>query len=202
MKTLLDNNKKHYSTSDWDFSTTAWQLNATEYISPPTSLRETIGSTLYVLCKYAGTTPIPQGEIRTWLRPNFRAGRWNRLMFRNQSPIGTALSPDMYYVEFTSVGTSLFETYAASTILIGTFPYLITRFVWAHLRARFTVPTSGDHAGELAVEFYVEEAGEWVKKGDTLYAPNNYYADSAINRLGIRLCYISFADDTEIWKKG
>lgn len=189
-------NLKH-STEDWDFQYTAWELDPLLYVSPPSSIRGTTSSWCLALCKAPAVLCLPQVQIVTYSRP---ISRFPRIACRNQSPVGTATIANCYYWRFESSVVDLIRVIIGAAVTIGSFPYAIPEETWTRIRC--TCYEGYNLQNDLCACFTleVEQAGEWVQKGDIVYDPLNKWADSEINRVGPMVrTYINY-DDTEIWE--
>ena len=199
--------KNHHTVADWDFSAgTPKSLDATIYVSPPSSLKITGAAVPSLarpaLCRIAETQCIAQGEVRTWHRVSDIT--WpNYLVFRNQAALGSADILNTYlWVIFAAIAY-LRVRVAGIEGDIGNVPVSRANNTWEHWRTTYSIGL--DPAGDPAiiVKLYREVAAEWVQQGSTLYDTQNRWATSSINRSGIgcaeRTGKLYYWDDTEIW---
>jgi len=198
---------EHHSVADWDFTPGAgYALNATQFVSPPTSLMVAQYNGSHqrpaILCRIAETLCIPQGEVRTWHRTWSRAHPF-RLYFRNQHALGGADYENTYYWDIANNLASLHRVVAGGLTPIGNFVVSFANNTWYHWRTVYWNGTTPGGTPTLAVMLFLEVAGEWVQQGVTLYDTDNQWKDSEINRSGLGY-YVpagvgGFFDDTEIW---
>lgn len=198
----------HHSLTDWDFELgdTARELDDSFFISAPTSLHFSpplSGAWNSILCRIPATLCLPQGEIRTWLRRDaFHYGP-SPAIFRNQAPLGTAAFTDAYCVFLGQGIMYLSRRIAGGPVNIASWDWWPADNTWTHVRTFWYNGKTPAEEPALCVDFYVEDAGEWIKIEDTKYNPVNQFKDSDINRCGLYL-YLrpgmsSWYDDTEIW---
>lgn len=189
----------HHSVADWDKSGVNWELTPLRFISPPTSLRETINSWVTFCCRHAAVFNLPDGELRAWLRNTQFPLQNPVLLFRNQSPLDHSAVGPGYAIWFTAVETELWLHPGTAWQLLTTFPYILPTLTWAHVRVVFWQATTDGAPSLLAIEIWVNEAGEWVQKGITYFDNINAFALSSVNRLGFTLEAQSYMDDITIW---
>lgn len=198
----------HYSTSDWDFSTTTWSLSAQEYHSWPTSLRlwNTTGTevAILVLSRIATVQNLPQGRIVSWVLSQWWANSLPSFYFRNQSPLDTAARLNGYYTRCGDGATILYRSVAGVVTTLGRFYYdLLSDDTWY----LFRITWWNDGPINLTVRLEIWDGEQWIVAEPDLHDPDNYWKDSTINRLGIGAHSIyasptqkgAFHDDTEIW---
>lgn len=197
----------HKSVVDWDYSPGFTRaLDATYFISPPSSLRLTYPPSApadgTILCRIAETLAIAEGEVRTWYRTNDRV-RAFYLFFRNQAPLGSASWANTYSWSITGDWIYLYKRIADVPVLLGTFAVSWTIDIWYHWRTVYWNGATPAGIPALAVQLFLEIAGEWVQQGATVYDTQNEWKDSEINRSGIgadlTTIYTKWFDDTEIW---
>jgi len=190
------------ATTDWDFSSTNWLLDTGIYVSSPSSIRFGVVTACYALCKYAGTTNLPQGRLATWLRSTLGGAKW-RIYWRNQAAVGSSNVNDTYLYALPPTATStwyLYEMIGGSTnILTSGTSYLTGNFslnTWYKLRATWWVSDS-----QLAMR--LERLNATWEKVVADYVDTTPTGGATVNRPGIgRFAessgYLHF-DDTEIW---
>ncbi|MBA7572833.1 hypothetical protein ES708_14620 [subsurface metagenome] len=198
---------KHHSVADWDFEfgATKRSLSSARYVSPPTSLciLEPTGTPFFdvILCRVPGTLCLPQGEVRNWHYYHYSDSRV--AMFRNQSPLGSAINDNYYEVYLISTTARLYSKSAG--ILTKRDETSCQTFTdqWAHYRVVFWNGYTPLAVEALCVNLYREIAGEWVQEGETMYHTGNLWKDSEINRIGFHAHSLAnwpeYWDDTEIW---
>jgi hypothetical protein len=188
------------ATSDWDFSTTFWELYTPRYSSPPSSFHFTEVADLPApgrgaLCKYTGTTNLPQGRIKTWFA--YVSGSYSGVIafhFRNQSPVGSVSFTNGYYCYRPTVtegyrvlykdNNRIKEESCSATGVSGT--YQVTWWI--------------DSGGAGLI--IRKENPPGTKDGPDWNDSENKYATSSINRCGIGAIsypFNSLFDNTEIW---
>ncbi len=186
--------------SDWDINSTSYELDTTDYISPPSSLKLVMSPSgrSIALCKYLGTTNIVQGRIVTWGK-NTIYGELH-FFFRNQSPVGTASYSTGYYLKII-YGTRNTRLYLDDNVVASTTSNYWWEIDWTHYRITWWNCPKG-----LCVRVEIESDGKWVIACDDLCDPSNKYVNSSINRVGIgglnghySYTQIIKFDDTEIW---
>jgi len=213
MERVKKYNKKHHSVADWNFSSTNYTLDTSIYISEPSSLRfNAIG--LYALLKQASAGgPIPEGIIESYFR--FAAGAngsYGLFSFRNQAPDGQASLNYTYWIGLlaTEYGSGKPFNQAQFAYLIGGTLYpLETKTIspvlypdtWYLLRVKFWV-----YDNVLMVAFEYWNGSEWVKLCGDFSDPNNRWATSSVNRVGIIsvIAYsprYSWFDNTRIFRR-
>jgi len=197
----------HHSVADWDFTTGAHHaLTEALFVSPPSCLYMywQAGNPTFtaVLCRRGDTQVVPDGEVRTWYRTTNRT-RGGFLFFRNQHALGGADHENCYIWSLAGASARLSRYVAGDATFIGDIPIVIENLTWYHFRTRFWSDKNPAGDDALNVELFMEEAGEWAKKGSTLYDTADQFKDSGINRLGIGGhtdgAPYHFFDDTEIW---
>lgn len=199
---------KHHSIADWDFNdNTCRILDPALYISEPSSLRmyrpgPTEPPAVIALCRIAETQCLPQGELRTWARSHVAAGEIV-LTFRNQAALGTSNADNEYDWHIYSPFAQCVSRVGGDETILGSVPLTVETDTWYHWRCCWWNGYTPEAEEAICMEFYQEEAGEWIKKGDTIYDTNNHWKDSEVNRVGIRSCptytLTFYFDDTEIW---
>lgn len=186
-------------TPRWYFSDANWQLSTDEYVSSPTSLRETInGIVEFILPKvsvYPATLCIPEGEISSWFFNYWDAGRERGFRFRNQSPEGGSDSPG-YKVLLSPTAISVLINFDASEEGVCSWSVTVPTAEWSRWKLRWW-----NEGVDLALELFSWDGSKWVSEGVEYGLDadgHNLYKDSAINRAGLELSYRSYIDDTEI----
>ncbi|MBA7576077.1 hypothetical protein ES708_17914 [subsurface metagenome] len=197
---------QHHSVADWDIThgTTYSTLSNADYISEPTSLRtQSPDGVVYdiVVCRIGTTLNLPEGEVRTWMRNVGRS--YQPAVFRNQSPLGSAIRDNTYILRYIISTISLIRGVAGGWLTIDSSSAPSISADWNHFRVHWYNGKNPAEQEALCVDTYVEVAGEWQKRGDTLYDTSNMWKDSSINRTGIqptsgRALDPMYTDDTEI----
>jgi hypothetical protein len=199
--------KKHFSTSDWDFSGSSWMLDTNDYVDPPAALRIN-AATLFALLKQSSVgMPLPEGMIETYFKhkaqtPTNLGGLFH---IRNQSADGGTASSNRYILQlYGSVagdGQPLDRARlvrAGTEIEVKTLNPPIYPYQWERIRAKFWV-----YAGVffVSLEKYVD--GAWVKLCTDWNDPANMWATSSINRVGVAGLYYhpSLFDVTKIYRR-
>jgi hypothetical protein len=214
MEQLKKINKKHHSTSDWDFSSTNYSLDTSIYISEPSSLRFNSVNIYALLKQSVAGGPIPEGMIETYAR--FRSGiasYWWPFLFRNQAADGLCNINNTYALalSFTTTGAGQpYDKVRFYYVLNGTL-YLIEEKsispaiypdTWYLLRCKFWV-----YDGVLMVAFEYFDGSDWVKLCGDFSDANNRWAASGINRVGIGSAwpntspYYTWFDNTKIYRR-
>lgn len=191
-------NNLHHSLSDWDFFTPNYILSPDEFISPPTSLKETINAEVIALCRHPDTLNLPGGEIRTHFKRAHIAGLHNKLIFRSQAPLGSSNLTLCYYIELTWTQATLQQVTPGLVLQKGVWHFEVPDDEWYHIRAKFWTAVGGPYDGQLVVDLYIEQDAEWVSCDATVYDPDNLYPDTGIARCGLTIGRSSFTDNTEI----
>jgi hypothetical protein len=185
--------KKHFSTSDWDFSVGTWLLDTSDYVDPPAALRLS-GTGIIALLKQSSVgMPLPEGMIETYFKHKAATSTtisgW--IFFRNQSPDGGTGSSNFYKIQLWGSVTGDGQPLDKARLLRGstiieekTLDPPIQPYTWERVRVKFWV-----YAGVLFVslEKYVVsgEGGAWVKLCTDWNDPQNAWATSSINRVGM-----------------
>lgn len=196
----------HHSITDWDFQFGASYrtLDTAKYVSAPKSLKfHGTASPNYnmILSRVAGTTVLPQGEVRTWIwsdmNPHYLA------TLRNQAAVGVSNYLNTYIVYVEAGQGKLWRYISGSGAQRATCSWTLTGNVWNHVRTVWWNGVTGGGTPALAVALFLEVAGAWVQQGATMFDTSNYWSASAINRCGIFVNITSghdtWYDDTEIW---
>lgn len=198
------------ATSDWDFSQSAWNLDTGIYISSPSSIK--LSSQTVILCKYAGTTNISQGQIVTWAKAEWGPGASYadafEFWFRNQSPVGSInKTRDTYWWDANNGYTVAFDVYDQRLYVMRDLSLLYSTSGWLNKpsswtswnKYRITWWTDTGGAG-LMIRIEWWNGTDWVKMVNDINDPQDKYAASSINRVGggSGSCAVWF-DDTEIW---
>ncbi len=201
MKITLNPPAKHHSTTDWDIGSANWELSASKYVSPPTSLRETIGGSVPFINKHPDCLLLTDGEIRSqgfWY--DLPAGNEQHFLFRCQAAIGSA-SGDQYRAEFRWHGVVISLDLGIEYIAIGAFTWVPIIWTWYPVRLRWQTVDEPGHPDSLKIQLFIWLADEWVEQTPPVYDDLNRFKDSAINRAGIRVGKRNHWDDTELWRK-
>jgi hypothetical protein len=207
-------NKKHHSTSDWNFSTTNYSLDTDIYISSPSSLRFNTTQAYALLKQSVAGGPIPEGMVETYTRFGYGAsGDWYLFMFRNQAADGSANLNNTYILILYRTASGAGKPYdiarfnvvvsgSGSTIETKSISPAIYPNTWYLLRYKFWV-----YGGVLMVAFEYFDGSEWVKLCGDFSDPNNRWATSSINRVGIGAAspagspYYTWHDNTKIYRR-
>ena len=198
----------HHSIEDWDFQQDATYRSLANdyYISEPTSLKFSSSPGLLhntFLCRIPATLNVAQGEVRTWLRRSHDIHGPSPAVFRNQAPLGTSDNSNCYHVWLVAGRVELVRIISGFPSTIATWNWAPPANTWAHVRTFWYNGKTPAEEDALCVDFYVEDADEWVKIEDTKYDPVNKWKDSEINRCGLYVLHRtgleSWFDDTEIW---
>ena len=185
----------HYSTGDWDYSNTEWQLSSTVYVSPPSSFQE-LGTT-NVLVK-TSTVPIDKvkvGRLVSYFRMD-RYGNYVHCLLRWQD------GNNNYRVRFRQTGAELVTVYIEKIkggVLTELWhdDYAWATVVWRKIRVTWW----NDYVGlVIRVEYWDGE--NWVIIHDA-YDSENLWKDTG-GRVGFdahsySAGLASYVDDTEIW---
>lgn len=190
----------HYSTADWDFSSDSWILDTNKYTTPPSALRGTTPSPVFVLNKLPDIQNLPHGRIVTNLWLTYQKAF--RLYFRNQAPLLSSNRENTYEVHLYASGAlaSYLNAYVAGE-LVGQWNFGMG-FPWAEwLKIRVTWWTGKNliNVRSLACKLEKMVAGEWQQMGNILYDVQDRWQNSDVNRVGIGVNNNSWVDDTEIW---
>lgn len=202
--------KQHHSIADWDwYDAKQRALDNTIYVSPPSSLRISSYDTTWRnncwLCKYSGTTCIPDGRLVTYLRRHHPTYGRHMLIFRNQKAVGGADWQNCYAIYFIETEIRVVRIEAGAQTVLQIINYTLPINEWHRFRVTFYSGTNpeGTPALNIILEHY--QAEEWILFGDVSYDPLDKWADSAVNRLGglsfTRNTDPNHWDDTEIWKR-
>jgi hypothetical protein len=193
------------ATSDWDFGSVPWQLDTSTYVSSPSSLKITRTGTLYpILCKYSGTTNISQGQIVNYAKAGVNWGGSYAprfyFFFRNQTALGATPSNssgyDLYIdTYYSDIGVEKDgATFLPDTSILSK-PSDISQ--WNKFRLTWWTDPGG--AG-LMIRIEYWDGSQWVKMINDVNDPQNKYASSSLNRVGITgKNGNAWFDDTEIW---
>jgi len=193
------------ATSDWDFGSAPWQLDTSNYVSAPSSLKILSTSTLYpILCKYPGTTNISQGQIASYVKANYNWGNSSApyiyLFFRNQSSVGSTPSGQNSYTIYliiSSITARIYKPGLSLYVNTSLLAYPSDATQWNKYRLTWWTDPGG--AG-LMVRLEYWDGSQWVKMINDVNEPSNQYASSSINRVGIGAgSGPAWFDDTEIW---
>jgi hypothetical protein len=214
MEQLKKINKKHHSTSDWNFSSTNYSLDTSIYISSPSSLRFNYVSIYALLKQSVAGGPIPEGMIETYARFRYgTGGDWYLFIFRNQAADGSANLNNTYMLDlyFTASGAGRPYNIARFYVVVnGTSTIIEEKSIspaiypdtWYLLRCKFWV-----YGGVLMVAFEYFDDSNWVKLCGDFSDPNNRWATSSINRAGIGSAwptgslYYTWFDNTKIYRR-
>jgi hypothetical protein len=185
--------KKHFSTSDWDFSGSQWMLDTSDYVDPPAALRLDFSSVFALLKQSSVGMPLPEGMIETYfkLKAQTPTSLGSLFHIRNQSADGGTASSNRYALQlYGSVGGDgqpldrARLARAGTEIEVKTLNPPIQPYQWERLRVKFWV-----YAGVffVSLEKYVTggDGGGWVKLCTDWNDPANSWATSSINRVGI-----------------
>ena len=189
----------HHSVGDWDKSTVTWELDTDLYISPPSSLNIWGSGNKCFLCRLPDALNLPDGRVITWFhiawKDNFI------LSFRNQATLGNANLANTYLIRDVDVSKWALAKYVNDAYTaIGEIAWTHELNTWYKCRLTWWTTYDAQNNPNFAVQFEVDEAGQWVSKG-ILYDIANLWQESGTNRCGPATStgYVHY-DDTEIWK--
>jgi len=189
------------ATGNWTFSTQNWDLDPSQYVSPPKSLRHTADARTTVISDFDGTFCLPQGGIISWLRRSkFGTGDLRLgLCFRNQSQAFQSSWLNGYRIRFDDSPTILLLRCVDGVItVLGTWSDPFPINTWRRYRLTWWNGYNPDAQIALVVRLQPWDGEAWLP-GSLLYDTLNNWADSTINRvglyMGIKYCW---ADDTQI----
>jgi hypothetical protein len=203
--------KKHFSTSDWDFSGSEWMLDTSDYVDPPASLRFNYTNRFALLKQASVGMPLPEGIIETYFKQKAQTSATTAGWFylRNQSADGGTGSANYYrltlggYVAGDGQPLDKARLSRAGTLIDEkTLNPPIYPYQWERIRVKFWV-----YAGVffVSLEKYVAggDGGGWVKLCGDWSDPTNSWANSSINRVGISGLYYypSLFDVTKIYRR-
>lgn len=199
------------ATTDWDFAYATWNLDASVYHSAPSSLIPENAGNVHqsILCKYAGTHPLDQGRIVTWMRlqtsiSTLTVGGWR---FRSMPGPGSASGTADAYIflekydgatrdnskatlAFMSGGG--YSTFQTNSYLANGEPPFDT---WDHRRITWWVS-----AGVMIFRCERYYGGAWIKAIDDIPDAANRFTGNAFRRCGVgSRVRGNHWDDTEIW---
>jgi len=188
----------------WYFSAANWELSTSEYVSAPTSLRETINGTVEFILPLWAVYPdcrcIPEGEINSWFRPRFRVGRPLGFHFRNQATEGT-YSALGYRMLLHPTAIDVLVRYVINSTsydeAVASWALAVTDGAWSRWSLRWW-----NRGADIALELRSWDGAKWVSEGIQYGLDADHhslYKDSLINRAGLTHSYQSYLDDTEIW---
>ena len=185
----------HYSTGDWDYSNTEWQLSSTIYVSPPSSFQELGTTRVLVRTTTVGIDKVKEGRLVSYFRMD-RYANYVHFLLRWQDV------NNKYRVRFEQTGTGLVDIYiekvkggVVTELWWGTKSWPTD--VWRKIRVTWW----NDYVGlVIRVEYWDGE--NWVIIHDA-YDSENLWKDTG-GRVGFDIhSYAaelpSFLDDTEIW---
>jgi hypothetical protein len=203
--------RKHFSTSDWDFSGSQWMLDTSDYVDPPAALRFNYTNVFALLKQGSVGMPLPEGMVETFFKhkaqtPTYLGGLFH---IRNQSADGGTASSNRYILQlYGSVGGDgqpldrARLVRAGTEIEVKTLNPPIQPYTWERVRVKFWV-----YAGVffVSLEKYVAggDGGGWVKLCTDWNDPANSWATSSINRVGISGLYYypCLFDVTKIYRR-
>jgi hypothetical protein len=199
--------RKHFSTSDWDFSASNWLLDTSDYVDPPASLRFTAVNILALLKQSSVGMPLPEGMIETFFKLNASTSAqpagW--IYFRHQAADGGTGGSNFYrlmlYGSVSGDGQPLDKAKfrrGATDIEVRTLNPPIYPYTWERVRVKFWV-----YEGVLFVSLEKYTGGAWVKLCDDWNDPQNAWSTSSINRVGIMSIYSQpcLFDVTKIYRR-
>lgn len=197
MKTKLT----HHSASDWDHGHPNWFLDATYFVSPPSSLATNCTLWKCHLCRIGGTQCLPQGRIVcSFFMTHPGKAIWP---FRSQQPLGQANLDNCYYLSLRNNYNEcrLFRRVAGLLTQVGNWDWQPAAFTWHKLQITWCNGLTPGGADALAVNLQRWNTDHWVDLGE-VFDTINLWKDSPTNRLGVGGEYLwTRYDDTEIWKK-
>lgn len=186
--------------SDWDFSTTGWSIDNTQYVSSPSSLKTT-DNTLAVLCKHSGCTDLEEGRVVTQFR-----GSSDLLLLllhvRNQSAVGAPAITDGYRVvrrlDGDSANCYVGRWESGAMVWSASFWDASVAALAANTWYQYRVTWWQDWQG---VRFRMEiwDGAAWVADGVDVTDGEDKWIGSGINRVGMQGRANMWFDDTEIY---
>jgi hypothetical protein len=199
--------QKHFSTSDWDFSDGRWTLDTSDYVDPPAALRFTAGRRFALLKQSSVGMPLPEGIIETYYKHRASTSTYESGWFylRNQSADGGTGSTDYYVLNLYGSVSGDGQPLDRVTLRLGgsaiesrTLNPPIYPYQWERVRVKFWV-----YAGVFFIRLEKYMGGGWVKLCDDWSDPQNAWANSSINRVGIGSMYYypSLFDVTKIYRR-
>lgn len=190
--------EEHHSVEMWDFKGSNWQLSTAQYVSAPSSLRQTSSTSLQILCRVPATLCVPQGRIVTWVRVS--APYRHLLTFRHQSPLGSVVTDNCYYLSYYEYSwTYLYRLVAGHNVSIGRFSIGPILNTWNLLRLTWYNCYNPQNVPSLCVHLERWADPNWLD-GGLLYDPENKWHDSEVNRMGLHgNSSDNYWDDTELW---
>jgi len=197
---------QHHSVSDWDFEYGTWELNADQFISPPTSLRLTSpsGTGVYhaVLCRHATVQELDEGYLEAFFRTTTILDSRPCFFIRNHQPLGTAHRYNGYMMYFGG-GTCdwFFYTAAGVRTQMGSVSFGVDNHVWYGVRFKWWNGTNPTDDPATVMEISKWAAGTWSDP-TTLYDNAENNKGPGINRVGvggwIKSGRYTYHDDTKI----
>ena len=191
------------ATTDWDFSQTDWTLDTGVYVSPPSSWRNSNNASVYNLCKYAGTTNLPEGRIVSDARwANYAGSIGKKWYFRNQVGAGSINETNTYRI--ISCWYGLQQDWVTKivggtpTTLANYWSAILSANVWRRFRLTWW------KSGGILVIRWERLNGSWQKQWSDTIDNSPSFEGSGTNRCGIG-CYCGigsitlYHDDTELW---
>jgi hypothetical protein len=198
--------KTHFSTSDWDFSSSSWLLDTSDYVDPPAALRFTYMTCFALLKQSSVGMPLPEGMIETYFKLNAStSGTGGWIYMRNQSADGSTGSGEYYCLllggSVSGSGKPLDVARlvrGGTTVETKTLDPPIYPYQWERIRVKFWT-----YAGVFFVSLEKYVGGQWVKLCGDWNDPVNAWATSSINRVGIRCLstYPTLFDVTKIYRR-
>jgi hypothetical protein len=158
------------------------------------------GDKTIALCKYSGTTNIPQGQLVSWVKVGTNNPPYFLFIFRNQSSIGTVDNPNAgYKVQFDAYHPGMY-IFRDSSSIYSTSSLLNAPSSWTNWnKYRVTWWTDPGGAG-LMIRVELWNGSSWVKMINDFNDSQDKYKNNTLNRVGIgSASAVMWFDDTEIW---
>lgn len=178
-------------------------MDSTIYVSSPSSIK-CAGGVYPVLCRYSGTTNLPQGRVVSYFRATASGTQRFCFYFRNQADVGIADRSNTYeffgtfyattspWYLYEYIGGTQYTLYFGSSYLTGNF----SLDTWHRIRITWWLSGS---VPMIRVERY---ANGWDKIVADM-SDSTPTGGATVNRFGIGAlaasAYGVWFDDTEIW---
>jgi len=205
-------NQKHFSLADWEFEPDhQYYISTVQYVSPPSSLAtpavDVARRMFYCYLSDELAHCVPDGRIITYIRFGYLVRSYD-FYFRQQPPLAYQGNQNGYRLQLQPANDRWriyrWQDGAGGIIYTGATPEFLAE-TWYRFKVDFYQYLTEDLELTFRIEFFLEQAGEWVSLG--YYDDGtNLFADSDVNRVGFsldgyNLLTIDYADDTEIWEK-
>ena len=182
--------------SDWDFENSNWTIDSGQYVSSPSSLKNT--GNCNILSRRSNCQNLPQGRVIFWWRATGTA-LWLSIHMRNQAALGTADRQNCYTLVRTLSGSQAqVNRYEAGTSVwyqsFGT-PAALLADTWYKFRV-----TWWNNWGKIRFRLERWNGSAWVQEGSDIEDSTNKWNTSSVNRVGLQLINLTeYHDDTELW---